>query len=86
MEQIFLHASARDTARLRQVCKALDDVVKGSTKHLAEQFTRKEMDRVQQQFDEFASLKPPTDFDSLMKALHVWTKQQGIFEELSVQS
>jgi hypothetical protein len=43
------------------------------------------MKRIQQQVDEFASLEPPTDFDSLLKALHVWVKRRGIFEDEQVQ-
>jgi hypothetical protein len=84
-QQIFLYTSARDTARLRRVCKALNVDVKSSTKYLAKQFSRKETERIQQEFDEFASLKPPTDVDSLMTALHVWTKRRGIFYEDRVQ-
>ncbi|KAM0711336.1 hypothetical protein Q7P35_002076 [Cladosporium inversicolor] len=78
--------SARDTARLRRVCKTLELDVRGSTKYIAKLVSRKEMERIQQQVDGFVSLKPPTDFDSIMEALHVWTNQRSIFEEGAVQS
>ena len=84
-QQIFLHASARDTARLRRVCKALDADVRSSAKYLAKVLSRKEIERVQQQVDEFTSLKPPTDLDSLLKALNVWTKRRGISEDHEAQ-
>lgn len=84
-QHIFLYTSAKETARLRQVCKALDVVVRSSTKRLAKQFSRKEMKRIQQQVNEFASLKAPTDFDSLMEALHIWTERRGSFEKHEVQ-
>jgi hypothetical protein len=80
-----LYTSAKETARLRQVCKALDATIRSSTKRLAKQFSRQEMERIQQQVDEFASLKAPTDFDSLMEALHVWTERRGSFEKHEVQ-
>lgn len=79
-QHIFLHTSAKDTARLRRVCKILEVVVRDSTRYLIQEFSRKERKRIQQQVDEFASPKSPTDFDSVMKALHVWTKQRGTFK------
>ena len=40
---------------------------------------------MQQQVDEFTSLKLPTDLDSLLKALNIWTKRRGIFEDHEAQ-
>ena len=84
-QQIFLKSSAKDIAHLRRVCKALDADVRDSEKYLDKVISRKEMERVQQQVDQFASLKPPTDLDSLMEALHVWTQRRGISEDQEAQ-
>jgi len=83
-EHIFLYTSAKDTASLRRVCKTLDVVVRGSARYLARNFSRKEWKRIQHEVDEFASLKTPTDLDSLMNALHVWTKRRDTFGDRDV--
>lgn len=85
-EQIFLHTSAKDTARLHRVCKSLDAAIRSSTRYLATNFSRKEWKRIQSEVNDFASLKAPTDLDSLMKALHTWTKRRDTFQDREVAS
>ena len=84
-QHVLLFTTAQDTARLRGVCKSLNADIKGSTKYLAKKFSGKGLSRLQQCVDEFTSLEPPKDFDSSMKALHVWTKRRGTFDKRYVE-
>jgi hypothetical protein len=85
-QKIFLHTTARDTTRLRRVCKALNWVVVGSSNYLAKHFSARELVRLRHVVDEWTSLKAPTDIDSLMEALRVWTKRRGIMSTWSYAS
>lgn len=77
--EIFLYTTARETSRLRRVCKALNWVVTGSSNFLAKRFADRELARIQHSVEEWTSLKMPTDADSLMEALRVWIKRRGHF-------
>jgi hypothetical protein len=77
-QKICMYTTARDTSRLRRVCKSLNWIVSGSSKYLAKQFANRELARLRHVVNEWTSLKMPTDLDSLMEALHVWTKRRGM--------
>jgi hypothetical protein len=83
-QQILSYTSARDAARLRGVCKGLKEVVTKSQEHIVKLYTRKELSRLRDAVDEFEGLKIPTDVDSLLEAVHVWTKRRGFFSHCSV--
>jgi hypothetical protein len=74
--------SARVTA---VVCKTFYVAIRGYTKQLAKIFYRRELARLQQCVDDWKSLEAPTDFDSLIEAVHVWTKRRGTFWDESQQ-
>jgi hypothetical protein len=84
-QHIFSYTTARDTPRLRQVCKTFYVAIRGYTKQLAKIFYRRELARLQQCVDDWKSLEAPTDFDSLIEAVHVWTKRRGTFWDESQQ-
>lgn len=78
-QEILSYTSARDAARLRGVCKGLDAVIMNSSEHLVKLYTGQELSRLRKAVNEFEGLKIPTDVDSLLKAVHVWTKRRGFF-------
>lgn len=80
-QQIFSYTTARDTARLRRVCRALNDIISDQKNemYLATYFANRELARLQHAVEELTSLEMPFDVDTLMEALHVWTKQRGHF-------
>lgn len=78
-QEIFSHTSARDTARCRRVCRSLKVALSEPKRFLAKRYISQETTRLQDLVDELNPLEPPTDADSLMKVLHVWTKRRGCF-------
>lgn len=78
-QEILSHGSARDTARCRRVCKGLERFILGSTSYFIREHTGRELSPLRVTVDEFNNLRPPTNADSLMEAMHVWTKRRGRF-------
>jgi hypothetical protein len=71
-QKVFMYTTARDTTRLRRVCKSLNEIISCSSKHPAKKFAARERVRLRHTMEEWTSLKMPTDIDSLMEALHIW--------------
>lgn len=80
-QQIFSYGSARDTARLKRVCKEFNSDISGSTEYLEDAYAGRELARLQEGVVEFVNLRTPTDANSMMEALHVWTKRRGMFAD-----
>jgi len=80
-QQILSYGSARDTARFRRVCRSTNELVVGSMRYLVKLYAGRELSRLREVVNEFTDLKTPSDIDSLMEALHVWTKRRGHFAD-----
>ena len=83
-QQILSYTSAKDAARLRGVCKGLKAVIMKSSAHLVKLYTRKELSRLQGSVNDFEGLKIPTDVDSPLEAVHIWTGRRCFFSHLNV--
>lgn len=83
-QQILSYTSARDAARLRGVRRGLKAVIMKSSAHLVKLYTRKELLRLRDSVNDFEGLKIPTDVDSLLEAVHLWTGRRGFFSHLNV--
>ena len=62
----------------------MNKVIKKSRQYLAKLYTGKELSRLREAVNEFEALKSPTDVDSLLEAVHVWTKRRGVFSHYRV--
>lgn len=80
-QQVLSFTSARDAARYRRVCKKTNQLVVRSQKFLLRAYAGGALSRLKTDVDEFNSLEAPHDADSLVKALHVWTKRRGHFAD-----
>ena len=69
---------------MRSVCKGLNAVIMKSSAHIVKLYTRKELSRLREVVNEFEGLKIPTDLDSLLGAVHIWTKRRGFFSHFRV--
>ena len=76
-QQVLSYVSARETVRFRRVCKSTNQLVFSSTKHFVKLYAGRELLRLRGVVNEFNDLKTTTDADSLVEALHVWTKRRG---------
>jgi hypothetical protein len=83
-QQVLSYTSARDAARLRSVCKGLNTVIINSSAHIVKLYTCKELSRLREVVNEFEGLKIPTDLDSLLEAVHVWTKRRSYLSHFRV--
>ena len=83
-QQILSYTSARDAARLRGVCKGLNAVIMKSSAHLVKLYTHKELSRLRGAVNNFEGLKVPTDVDSLLESVHIWTGRRGFFSHRNV--
>jgi hypothetical protein len=83
MQQVLSDVPARETVRFRRVCKSMDQLVVRSTKYLVKLYAGRELSRLREVVNEFNGLKKPTDTDSLVEALHIWTKRRGQFAHQS---
>lgn len=80
-QQVPSHTSARDAARYRRVCKTTNQLVKDSEKFLLRTYAGGALSRLKEAVEEFNNLETPHDADSLVEALHVWTKRRGRFPD-----
>lgn len=78
-QHVLSYTSARDAARYRRVCTSTNRLVVGSEKVLLRTYAGGALSRLKAAVDEFSGLEAPHDTDSLVKALHVWTKMRGQF-------
>jgi hypothetical protein len=78
-QQILSYGSTRDTARFRRACKSTNQLAVCSTKYLVKLYAGRELSRLREAVNEFNDLKTPSDVDSLVEALHVWTERRGRF-------
>lgn len=79
-QHVLSFIPARDAARCRGVCRSTNQLVLGSEKLLLRTYAGGALSRLKKAVDEFNGLKTPHDADSLVEALHVWTKRRGQFE------
>lgn len=80
-QQVLSYTSARDAARYRRVCKSTNRLVVGSENVLLRAYAGGALSRLKEKVDEFNGLETPHDTDSLVEALHVWTKRRGHFAD-----
>lgn len=79
-QHVLSYTSPRDAARYRRVCKSTNRLVVGSERLLLRTFAGGALSRLKKAVDEFNGLETPHDTDSLVEALHVWTKRRGHFD------
>ena len=80
-QQVLSYTPARDAARYRRVCKSTNQLVRDSERFLLRTYAGGALSRLKEAVDEFNDLETPHDTDSLVEALHVWTKRRGQFPD-----
>lgn len=80
-DEILTYLPVRDIAQCRKTCHHLNDVIDGNEAVYARPKIAKELRRLQDDVDEFESLRPVEDASTLMDALDMWTSRRGFFDE-----
>lgn len=82
--RIMSYLSLKDLAALRQTCREVHSIISASEEVLARPFIEQHLNRLQTTIDVINSAKMPTDVDTLLASMRLWTFTRGCFRDPDV--
>lgn len=77
--RVMSYLSLRDVRALRQTCREFSTTISASEDRLAQPFIEHNLDRLQAYIDAINATKMPTDVETLLACMRIWTSTRGSF-------
>lgn len=82
--RIMSYLPLKDIGALRQTCREVHSIISASEDVLARPFIAQHLNRLQTTIDVINSAKMPTDVDTLLASMRLWTFTRGCFRDPDV--